>query len=90
MNILEEIQNLEDFLLKEFKDKIGSGEEVTQSELERAIEENQKCDYISAKTLINLLGDYSSSGKIRDLYCLVNPESGLSVEIKETIREAQR
>lgn len=93
MSILAEIEKLEDFLFQRFKDKIDSGEEITQAELEQAIEEQQGCngDYITAKSLIKLLGgDVCVSEKINKIYSLVNLDSGLSTEIKEAIKKAHQ
>lgn len=93
MDILKEIEKLEDFLFERFKDKIDSGEEITQTELEQAIEEQQGLngDYMSAKSLIRLLGgDIYVSEKISKIYRLVNPDSCLSTEIKEAIGKAHQ
>lgn len=93
MNILKEIEKLEDFLFQRFKDKIDSGEEITQTELEQAIEEQQGFDgdYMSAKSLIRLLGgDICVSEKISKIYRLVNLNNGISTEIKEVIKKAHK
>ncbi len=90
MNIISQIKELKDFLLTEFDDKIISGQNITQSDLENAIRKQQggldQCGYSEAKILINLLWKYHPDELAR-IYRLV-PQEGLSLEIQETIKEA--
>lgn len=89
MSVLSELRDLKDYLLKTFEDKIKSGETVSQPELEKAIEDHQGCDFNTAKYLINLLWEHHGAEMVR-IYKLVDVDSGLSIEIKDTIKQAHR
>lgn len=89
MSVFGEIENLKSFLLERFKNKIESGEKVGQYELEKAIEDHQGCTFPIAKHLINLLWECHANELVK-LYRLIDPKSGLSIEIKKTIEEAHK
>jgi len=86
---MSEIKDLKNHLLKTFENKVKSGEKISQIELEKAIEEHQGCGFNTAKYLINLLWQHHGDELVR-IYKLVDVDSGLSIEIKDTIKKAHR